>query len=79
MSAEDNKGYKFRLELTETDFYEDDEHHEHSKNDIKFVVYGDTAKDAVHSLDELREEWYKFIEKWGDRKMKTLDDKKDLT
>jgi hypothetical protein len=33
----------------------------------------------VSSLDELREEWHKFIEKWGDKRLKTIDDKKGLT
>jgi hypothetical protein len=42
-SANENKGYKFRLEYTETDFYEDDKD-ERNKYDMKYAAYGDTAK-----------------------------------
>lgn len=46
-TVNENKGYKFRLEYTETDFYEDDKD-EHNKYDMKYVAYGDTAKVTVH-------------------------------
>lgn len=68
-----DKGYKFKIEYVDV---MDDEENDGGK--IIFTAYGDTAKDTVHSIDEIREEWYKFIEKWGDKRIKTIDDKKDL-
>jgi hypothetical protein len=61
MSTE-NKGYKFRFESTETEFYEDDEHG-HGTSSTRFVTYGDTAEEAIKGHEDMLDEWDNFLEK----------------
>lgn len=70
----ENKGYRFKMEFTETDYFEE----EGEKYDIKFTSYGDSAKETVRQLDELRNEYHEFIHKWEDKHMKSIGNRNDL-
>lgn len=65
---------KFKIEFTETDYYEEDK----EKYDIKFTAYGDTAKETVLQMAELREEYHNYLIEWGDKNIKKVDNKKEL-
>ena len=76
----ENKGYKFKIEFTESNFYPSEEsENAHDRYDIKFTAYGDNAKETVRNIDVLRDEHYKFMEKWASKREKTFDDKETLT
>jgi hypothetical protein len=61
MNMSENKGYRFKIEYVS---YLDDETSGDDDSKMTFTAYGDTAKDTVAAIDEIKNEWDLFVEKW---------------